>query len=58
MNNKEVRDDPLESSSPEGRVKSEGASRDNESSSEESIEGGEDNIGTCVTDEEEDGADL
>ena len=40
-NNREVRDDPLESSSPEGRVKSEGASRDNESSSEESI--GEEN---------------
>jgi hypothetical protein len=62
-------------SSSEGRVKSEGASRVNESSSEESIgeennrdkrdtdesieeeeKGGEDNIGTCVTDEEEDGA--
>ena len=40
-NNREVRDDPLESSSLEGRVKSEGAIRDNESSSEESI--GEEN---------------
>ena len=47
----EVKDDPLDSSSPEGRVKSEGENRGYESSSEESIEGGEDNIGTCVTDE-------
>ena len=38
-NNREVRDDPLESSSPEGRVKSEGASRDNESSSEKEEKG-------------------
>jgi hypothetical protein len=57
-NNREVMDDPLESSSPEGRVKSEGASLENESSSEASVgeENNRDTIGTCVTDEEEDGA--
>jgi hypothetical protein len=35
-NNREVEDDPPDSSSPEGRVKSEGASRGYEFSSEES----------------------
>jgi hypothetical protein len=34
-NNREVEDDPRDSSSPEGRVKSEGASRGYEFSSEE-----------------------
>ena len=66
---------PPDSSSPEGRVKFEGASQGYESSSEESVgeennrdnrdtdesieeeeKGVEDNIGDCVTDEEEDGA--
>jgi hypothetical protein len=67
--------DPPDSSSPEGRIKYEGASQGYESSSEESVgeensrdnrdtdesieeeeKGVEDNIGDCVTDEEEDGA--
>ena len=61
---------PPDSSSPEGRVKKEGASQGYESSSEESVEeennldesmeededGAEDNIGDVDTDEEEDGA--
>ena len=74
-NNREVKDDPLDSSSPEGRVKCEGENQGYESSSEESVgeennrdkrdtdesieeeeKGVEDNIGNCVTDEEEDGA--
>ena len=74
-NNREVEDDPPDSSSPAGRVKFEGANQGYESSSEESVgeennrdkrdtdesieeeeKGVEDNIGNCVTDEEEDGA--
>ena len=63
---------PPDSSSPEGRVKFEGASQGYESSNEESVEeennrdtdesieedekGVEDNIGDCDTDEEEEGA--
>ena len=63
---------PPDSSSPEGRVKFEGASQGYESSNEESVEeennrdtdesieedekGVEDNIGDCDTGEEEDGA--
>ena len=68
-------ENPPDSSSPQGRVKFEGASQGYESSSEESVgeennrdnrdtdesieeeeKGVEDNIGDCVTDEEEDGA--
>ena len=71
--NRELGNPPDSStSSPEGRVKIEGASQGYESSSEESVEeennrdtdesiekdekGVEDNIGDCDTDEEEDGA--
>ena len=49
-NNREVEDDPPDSSSPEGRVKSEGASRGYEFSSEESI-GEENNRDKRDTDE-------
>jgi hypothetical protein len=40
-NNREVKDDPLDSSSPEGRVKCEGENQGYESSIEESV--GEEN---------------
>jgi hypothetical protein len=36
--NREVKDDPLNSSSPEGRVKGENENREYESSCEESVE--------------------
>ena len=69
-NNREVKDNPLDSISPEGRVKCEGENqgyesvgkennrdkRDTDESIEEEEKGVEDNIGNCVTDEEEDGA--